>query len=65
MRLQPDEEYREPPVNPYRRETSPGPQYSTRTRCDLCEETRRCFTNHGLTACVGCHEDLLPGEGVW
>jgi hypothetical protein len=51
-------------INPYRRDTSPGPHPGTDATCELCGNARRCFDDYGLLACQDCHHELLPGDGV-
>lgn len=52
-------------ISPYRRNSSPGPPTpGERVRCELCEDTKRCFDKYGLITCQDCHHDLLPARGL-
>ncbi|MFB6204997.1 MAG: hypothetical protein ABEJ05_00500 [Haloglomus sp.] len=54
----------EPVVNPYRRNRDSGPQYGTRTTCELCRNTTVCYEEYGLMVCPDCQSDLLPKKPV-
>jgi len=51
-------------ITPYGGNDDAGPRLGVRTTCELCGNTRVCFSEYDLVACRDCHHDLLPGSGV-
>lgn len=55
----------DPPVSPYRREDDANNGIGRRGICELCHRHTVCRSEHGLLACLDCHQELLPSAGVF